>query len=91
MDRLGVLAGVDHDRRGRLLVDVGGQDLALGVGDLVQLDLKLLEAGLVAALHEQGDAVEGAGDDELLCERLYLAQDRLVASQERYLGLSAAV
>ena len=50
MHGLGVRLAEDDDRRRGLLVDVGGDDLALLAGELVELFFELLERRLVAAL-----------------------------------------
>jgi hypothetical protein len=89
--RLGVLARVHDDRRGGVLVDVGRDDLALRVGESVELDLQMLETRLVAPLDEQSDAVEGAGDDDLLRERLNLGENRLVSGEQRDFTLRGGV
>ncbi len=85
-----VLAEHDDGRRG-VFVDVGGDDLALLVGELVQLLFELLETRLVATLDQQRDGFVGAGRHDLLGERLNLVKDRLVASQQGHLGLERRV
>ena len=85
--RLGVGLGEDDDRRCGRVVNVGGDDLALLVSDLVQLDLQLVEQTAIAALDQQRYRLERACGDDLARERLDPVEDRLVASEKRELVL----
>ncbi len=87
MYRLRVLLAEDDDHRCRVLIHVGGNDLALVVGDGIELLLEPIEHTLVASLHQEGHRVVRAGGDYLLGQRLDLLQDRLVPGQKTQLGL----